>query len=225
MDTEELTKGHRERLRERFAKNTNSAHDYELLELLLFNASARTDMKPMAKELMHKFKNFTNLFEANIDDLINIRGIGMSAAVLIRVLKEILVRMNKTKLDNKHVLKNLSLVVDYLRILIGHSKIEKLAILFVNTKYTLIDTEVIDHGTVDKIAIYIRELIKKAIEKNAYGIILSHNHPSQDITPSIPDITFTEELNYACNSMSIKLIDHIIIGSYAYYSFKENSVL
>ncbi|MDH5796513.1 MAG: JAB domain-containing protein, partial [Anaplasmataceae bacterium] len=100
-----------------------------------------------------------------------------------------------------------------------------LAILFVNTKYTLIDTEVIDHGTVDKIAIYIRELIKKAIEKNAYGIILSHNHPSQDITPSIPDITFTEELNYACNSMSIKLIDHIIIGSYAYYSFKENSVL
>ncbi len=213
--------GHRERLRERYRDQGESAlADYELLELLLFRLIPRRDTKPIAKALIDRFGTLGGVFGASPALLQEVKGIGETVAFELKLMATISQRMLKRELREKKVLSSWSSVIDYCHAVMAYESTEQFRILFLDKRNTLIADEVQGRGTVDHTPVYPREVVKRALELSATAIILVHNHPSGDPTPSRADIDMTHMIINSARSLGITVHDHIIIGKDGHASLK-----
>ncbi len=213
--------GHRDRLRERFnSAGPDALADYELLELLLYRFVPRVDTKPIAKGLLQKFGSISAVLGASERELTQISKIGVSAALDIKVVAAIAQLSLKSEISEKTVLSSWSSVIDYCTASMAHEKIEQFRILFLDKKNKLIVDEVQQKGTVDHTPVYPREVIKRALELSSSALILVHNHPSGDPTPSRADIDMTKTIIESAAPMGIVVHDHIIIGKDGHVSMK-----
>jgi len=217
--------GHRARLRERFLKARGDLADYELIELLLFSAMPRRDVKPIAKALLKRFGSFAGVLNADLNALCEISGIGDTAAVSLLAVREASVRLLQDDIMDQPVLGNWQSLMDYLRAAMAHGKKEQFRILFLNRKNVLIADELQQEGTVDHTPVYPREVIKRALDLGASALILVHNHPSGDPTPSQADIEMTRELQGAGEKLGISLHDHVVVSKSGNTSFKTLGLL
>jgi DNA repair protein RadC len=218
--------GHRQRLRERFVRSKGQdLADYELIELLLFAAMPRRDVKPVAKALIKRFGSFAGVLDADYAELQKIDGIGEAAAVSLLAVRQAAVRLLQTDVMNQPVLSNWQSLMDYCRVSMGSSKTEQVRVLYLNRKNVLIADELQQEGTVDHTPVYPREVIKRALELSASAFILVHNHPSGDSTPSQADIEMTRELQGAGEKLGIALHDHVVVSKNGNTSFKTLGLL
>ncbi len=225
-DTLSSTKGHRDRLRQRFLEAGSAGlADYELLELLLFNALPRIDTKPLAKALLVRFGSFAAVIAATPDELYSVKGIGVSAVSAIKLIQAGALCLTKEHILNKPILSNWAALIDYCRIAMSYETIEQTRILLLDTKNRLLADEVMHYGTLDHTSIYPREVAKKALFRHASAFIMVHNHPSGDPTPSKEDIEMTRHIKLALDPISITLHDHLIIAGESYVSFKSLGLL
>ena len=213
--------GHRERLRTRFRDaGSDAVTDYELLELVLFRALPRRDLKPLCKELVAKFGSFAEVLAAPEKRLAEIKGLGDAAIVDLKIVHAAASRMAKGKVQKRTVLSSWSSVLDYCRTAMAFADKEQFRILFLDKRNQLIADEVQQVGTVDHTPVYPREVVKRALELSATAIILVHNHPSGDPTPSHADITMTRAIVDVAKPLGISVHDHIIVGKEGHTSFK-----
>jgi DNA repair protein RadC len=217
--------GHRERLRARFLDAGSEAlADYEMLELLLFRALPRRDVKPLAKELLAKFGSFAEVISASPARLAEIGGLGLSAITEFKVVEAAAQRLAKGKVRSRTMLSSWQAVLDYVRAAQAFAATEQFRILFLDKKNQLIADEVQQQGTVDHTPVYPREVVKRALELSATAIILVHNHPSGDPTPSAADIEMTKQIANAARPLGVQLFDHIIVGKDGHASLKGLNV-
>jgi DNA repair protein RadC len=218
--------GHRKRLKDRFIKNGGeNLQDYELLELLLFQALPRRDVKPLAKELIAKFGSFAEVVNGEETRLREVSGVGDSALIAFRLIASGATRMVKEQIIDKPILSSWTALVDYCRVAMAYKKTEQFRILFLDKKNVLIADEIQQEGTIDHTPVYPREVIKRALELGSSALILTHNHPSGDPNPSRGDIEMTKEIADAGKKLGIKIHDHIIIGKKGHVSFKSLGLL
>jgi DNA repair protein RadC len=216
--------GHRERLRARFRGSADALPDYELTELLLFAAIPRRDVKPLAKQLIERFGNFAGVVTAPREALIE-AGLRDGAVDMLKIVREAAVRLARQEVLNQPVLSSWQKVLDYCRARLAHDKVEQFHILFLDRKNVLIADEQQQRGTVDHTPVYPREVVKRALELGASALILVHNHPSGDPTPSRADIEMTREIAKAAGALSVSVHDHIVIGRTGHASFKSLGLL
>lgn len=213
--------GHRTRLRERFMRRGAEAlEDYELLELLLFRAIPRRDTKPLAKALIARFGSFAEVLNARPERLMEVEGIGRSVATELSLVRAAALRIGQSAVLKRHVLSSWTTVVQYCRDSMAYQETEQFRILFLDRKNRLIADEVQQQGTVDHTPVYPREVVKRALELSASAIILVHNHPSGDPTPSRADIEMTRKIAEAAEKLGIITHDHIIVGREGHASLK-----
>ena len=220
--------GHRKRLKERFFKSPiRTVPDYEILEMLLFYVIPVRDTKSIAKLLLKKFGSLAGVINAEEIQLDEIKGIGQSVAIYFKLLKDFFSRLHISNDFEKkvHILNNWNAVINYCNLTMGFQKTECFKILYLNVKNALIYEEVIDYGTVDRIAIHPREIVKNALIHSASAVILVHNHPSGEITPSKQDMELTDMIVSGLKSVNITVHDHIIVSHNDYYSFKSNDLI
>ncbi len=218
--------GHRARLRERFLKGgPEGLPDYELLELILFLAIPRRDVKPLAKELIERFGSYAAVLSADVETLRNAPGLGETAVAAIKSIQASALYLAREQAKEKPVLSNWAAVNGYLQGAMAHLPREQFRVLFLDRKNTLIADETLSEGTVDQTAVYPREILKSALHNDASALILVHNHPSGDPTPSKADMMMTQEIKEACSKLSIAVHDHIIIGKFGQTSFKRLGLL
>jgi DNA repair protein RadC len=225
-DNVELKAGHRGRLRERFIKSgLEGFHDYEAVELLLTYAIPRRDVKPLAKILIQRFKGLRGVFDATLEELSTVKGVGENAAVLIKLLKEAAGAYLKEGVMKKDVVRSAKDVVDYLNLTLSGEKVEKFLALYLNSKNEILGVETLHEGSIDRTFVYPRKAIENAFKHNARSVIFVHNHPSGDPTPSEVDRKLTKELEAAASALDIIVHDHIIIGEKTHFSGKERGWL
>ncbi|RXT57156.1 hypothetical protein B6S44_01560 [Bosea sp. Tri-44] len=213
--------GHRDRLRQRFLDGGDAAlPDYELLELLLFRSIPQRDVKPLAKQLIQHFGSFAEVIGAPLSRLTEVKGIGESVALDLKIVEAALKRTMKGQVAKKPVLSSWSSVIDYCRLAMAFAEREQFRILFLDKKNALIADEVQQTGTVDHTPVYPREVMRRALELSATALILVHNHPSGDPTPSGADMRMTRELVDIAKPLGITIHDHIIVGRDGHASFK-----
>ena len=213
--------GHRERLRARFREaGADAVVDYELLELVLFRAIPQRDVKPLAKQLIEKFGSFAEAIAAPATRLKEIKGLGEAAITEIKVVHAAAGRIAKGQVKARTVLSSWSAVLDYCRTVMAFSEREQFRILFLDKRNQLIADELQQTGTVDHTPVYPREVVKRALELSASAIILVHNHPSGDPTPSHADIQMTQSIQDIAKPLGISVHDHIIVGKDGHASFK-----
>lgn len=228
MDTKEMPHyiGHRERLREKLLTHgEDSLADYELLELILMTALPRIDVKPLAKTLLARFKNFAGVLNASPEELMSVKGIKETTAAMIKIIPAACVRLTKVEILDTPVFNSWSKIQDYCFLKLAHKKNERFHILFLNIKLHLIADEEHQHGTVNHTPVYPREILSRALALNASSLILVHNHPSGDSKPSEGDINITEELRKILKMSDISIYDHLIIGRQGIYSFRRHGLL
>ncbi|MEM5582318.1 DNA repair protein RadC [Roseibium sp. AS2] len=214
-------KGHRQRLRDRFRKTgEQDLADYELLEFLLFSALPRQDTKPIAKALLKRFGSFPAALAAPRERLKEIAGLSDISIDAFQAVHAAVVRYHRSGFNDRKVLESWSGVVDYLQAAMGQSEIEQFRVLFLDKKNALIADEVQQTGTVDHTPVYPREVIRRALELSATAIILVHNHPSGDPSPSGADIKMTRKIVEIAEPLGITVHDHIIIGLKSNVSFR-----
>src|SRR5437016_5364527 len=212
--------GHRERLRERFRGNSDAVTDYELLELLLFRALPRRDVKPLAKELIARFGSFAEVVSAPAERLAEVKGLGDAAITELKVVQAAANRLARGQVRRRPVLSSWSNVLDYCRTAQAFADKEQFRVLFLDKRNQLIADELQQVGTVDHTPVYPREVVKRALELSATAIILVHNHPSGDPTPSRADIQMTQAIIDVAKPLGIAVDDHIIVGKEGHASFK-----
>jgi len=218
--------GHRKRLRERYKKvKLKGWQDYEILELLLTYVIPRKDTKPVAKRLIRSFKSLSGVLETPKEDLQEIEGVGERTALLFDLLKQSSVKYLKENLDNRDILSSPEAVYNYLRASLKGCKNEELKAIFLNSRNAPIAIEKIQEGTVNKSVVYPRKVIEQALRHKAVSVIFAHNHPGGSLKPSFDDREMTERLKSALNTVDIALLDHIIISSQGYFSFKEKKLI
>ena len=231
--SEKDNQGHRERIKEKFLKNgIDGFAEYEILELLLTYCIPRKDTKPIAKELLNKFKSLDNIFKADFDKLFAIDGLGKNSIAFLKLvgdLPSIIYKdeLKNKKLVNKEILKitNKDILLNYLRNKIGYEEKEKFYVIYLSSSNEVIEFEENSVGTLDRSSVYPREIYKKIINLNAKSIILAHNHPSDNITPSKSDIELTNEIAKGLKNFGALLIEHIIITKNSYFSFLEEGLI
>jgi DNA repair protein RadC len=217
---------HRKRLRTRFTEGGAAAMpDYELLELILFRAVPRQDMKPLARHLLDTFGDFNRVVTAPAARLAMVQGVGEAVILELKVVEASAQRMMRARVMNKPVLSSWNALLDYCHTTMAHRETEQFRILFLDKKNVLIADEEQARGTVDHVPVYPREVVKRALELNASALILVHNHPSGDPTPSQADITMTGQILDAAQALGITLHDHLIIGREQELSFRAESLL
>ena len=225
-DTDKDAAGHRERVRTRFLKGGAEAMpDYELLELTLFAAIPRRDTKPLAKALLKRFGSFAEVIAAPRERLLEIPGVGESVASQLKIVEAAAQRLARTKVLGRPALSSWAALLDYCTAAMARCETEEFRVLFLDRKNHLIADEVQNRGTVDHTPVYPREIIKRALELSASSIILVHNHPSGDPTPSKTDIAMTREIAGAAKALSIAVHDHLVIGRAGHASFKSLGLL
>lgn len=213
--------GHRDRLRERFLKAGSDAFsDHELLELMLFGVILRRDVKPLAKALLARFGSLNNLIGAPIAEIMQVKGIGESAAIHIKSLHAILLRAGQQELENKPIMNSWAALLSYLKLSLANETREQFRVLFLNNKLKLISDEMMGDGTIDHAPVYPREIARRALELAASSVILVHNHPSGDPKPSGNDISMTRKIIQSLQSIEVEVHDHIIVGSQGSVSMK-----
>lgn len=218
--------GHRERLRTRFRKTgAEGLHDYELLELVLFRAIPRRDVKPLAKELIKAFGGFAEVLAAPIERLTEIKGVSENVAQELKIVQAAAVKLSQERVLKRPVISSWDALLSYCRAAMADEKTELFRILFLDKKNILIADEVQQRGTVDHTPVYPREVVKRALELGASAIILVHNHPSGDPTPSRNDIDMTRQIVDAAGALNIRVHDHLIIGHKHHASFKTLGLL
>jgi DNA repair protein RadC len=218
--------GHRDRLRGRFVKSgAGACEDYELLELLLFSAIPRRDVKPLAKALLARFGSIAGVLAADMHDLSGVKGLSDNSAALIKVVHALTQRMLISDVGQKPVLSSWKKLLDYCHVAMAHEKREQFRVLFLNRKNQLIADEVQQVGTVDHAPVYPREIVRRALELGATALILVHNHPSGDPSPSDSDISMTGEIVRAARALDVVVHDHLIIAKSGHASFKAMGLL
>jgi DNA repair protein RadC len=214
--------GHRERLRDRFiAGGADAMPDYELLEMVLFRAIKRGDTKPVAKLLIARFGSFSEVISAPANLLMEVKGVGPAIVTELKLIRAAALRLTKGEVINRPVLNSWSNIIEYCRAAMAFEDIETFRLLFLDKKNQLIADEQQQQGTVDHTPVYVREVIKRALELSASAIILVHNHPSGDPTPSLADIDMTKKIIVAAEKLNILIHDHIIIGRKGHVSFRN----
>ena len=218
--------GHRERLRDRFMTGgANAVPDYELLEMVLFRAVTRGDTKPLAKTLIARFGSFAEVISAPANLLMEVKGVGPAVVTELKLIRAAALRLAKGEVVNRPVLGTWQSILDYCRAAMAFEDIEQFRILFLDKKNQLIADEVQQQGTVDHTPVYTREVMKRALELAASAIILVHNHPSGDPTPSLADIDMTKKIIQAGEKLNILVHDHIIIGRKGHVSFRSLTLI
>jgi len=213
--------GHRERLRARFRQSgADAVTDYELLELVLFRAIPQRDIKPLAKEMIAKFGSFAEVVAAPPQRLAEIRGIGEAAITDLKIVQAAASRLARGQVKKRPVLSSWSAVLDYCRTAMAFADKEQFRVLFLDKRNQVIADEVQQTGTVDHTPVYPREVVKRALELSATAVILVHNHPSGDPTPSRADIQMTQSIVEIAKPLGIAVHDHIIVGKEGHASFK-----
>jgi DNA repair protein RadC len=213
--------GHRERLRRRFRDaGADAIPDYELLELILFRAAPRRDTKPLAKALLARFGTFAEVLNAPEELLREVPGIGDAAITELKLVRAASFRLMRGEVLERPVLSSWSQVLDYCRASMGFEAREQFRILFLDKRNQIIADEVQQRGTVDHTPVYVREVVKRALELSSTAIVLVHNHPSGDPTPSRADIEMTKQIVAAAKPLGILVHDHIIVGKQGHASFR-----
>jgi len=217
---------HRKRLRQRFSEGGATAMpEYELLELVLFRSIPRQDVKPLARLLLDTFGDLNRVITAPLPRLMAVKGVGESVVQDLKILEAIAHRMMRARVMNQPVLSSWDALIDYCHTTMAHRETEQFRILFLDRKNTLIADEEQAKGTVDHVPVYPREVVKRALELNASALILVHNHPSGDPTPSEADIAMTIQVQDACQVLGLTLHDHLIIGKSREVSFRSGGYL
>jgi len=213
--------GHRQRLRQRFlAAGSEAVSDYEVLELILFRAIPLRDVKPLAKALIAKFGSFSEVISAPIERLKEVKGLGEAAITELKIVQAAANRLVRGEVKQRQVLSSWSNVLDYCRAAMAFESKEHFRILFLDKGNHLIADEQHQTGTVDHTPVYPREVVKRALELSASAIILVHNHPSGDPTPSQADIQMTKEIIAVASPLGIAVHDHLIVSKDGHASRK-----
>lgn len=212
--------GHRERLRTRAAISFAALPDYELLELLLARSLPRGDVKPIAKALLTKFGALAAVLGATLEELATIRGVGRGVALDLKLLQEATLRMGATEIRKRTVISSWNALLAYVRVAMAHEGREQFRVLFLDKKNQLISDQVMNQGTVDHAPVYPREIMRRALELSSSAVILVHNHPSGDPTPSSADIDMTRQVVEAGRPLRITVHDHLVVGRDGVASFK-----
>jgi DNA repair protein RadC len=217
---------HRQRLRERFTQAGGTAlPDYELLELILFRAIPRQDVKPLARLLLDTFGDFNRVITASPARLQMVRGAGPAVVLELKLVEAAAQRMMRARVLQKPVLSSWDALLDYCHTTMAHRETEQFRVLFLDRKNVLVADEEQAKGTVDHVPVYPREIVKRALELNASALILVHNHPSGDPTPSDADLSMTRQVQDACEALALVLHDHLIIGKQRELSFRASGYL
>lgn len=218
--------GHRTRLRDRFLNGGAEAlPDYEMLELVLFAAIRQGDVKPLAKNLLARFGNFADVIAAPRERLLEVKGVGDAVVAQLKIVEAAALRLSKTRLLGKPALSSWAALLDYCTAAMARNPQEEFRVLFLDRKNALIADEVQGQGTVDHTPVYPREIVKRALELSASAVILVHNHPSGDPTPSKADIEMTREVANAARALHIAVHDHIVVARGGVLSFKSMGLL
>ncbi len=220
--------GHRQRLKERFKLGGGGdMADYEMLELLLTLAIPRKDTKPLAKELIKEFGSFAEVLFASDDKLTAFSGLKENTIIVFRIVREAALRMTWQKLSatDAPVLTSYDSIIEYCRAASGYKDREEFRVIFLNAKNRIIGEEVQQRGSVNAVAIHPREVMCAAVLKGATSLILVHNHPSGDVTPSRADIEVTKRIAEALAAVEIRLIDHLIVSKSMVFSFNDHGLL
>ncbi len=213
--------GHRNRLRQRLLDaGAESLPDYELLEMLLFAASQRGDVKPLAKSLLARFGGFAEVMSAEPDAL-GEAGLNLAGIAALKSVREAALRLMRAELQQQPVINSWDKLIDYCTAQVAHNKVEEFHILFLDRKNVLIRHERQQKGTIDHTPVYTREVVKRALELGASALILVHNHPSGDPTPSKADIAVTQDIKKAAAPLGVALHDHVIIGRNRHVSLRD----
>ena len=218
--------GHRQRLRDRFMESGAGAlADYELLELVLFRAIPRRDVKPLAKALIKRFGSFAETAAARPERLREIEGLGEAAIVEIKLAEAVATRLARGKIEARQTLSSFIDVLDYCRTAMAYADREEFRVLFLDKRNALIADEVQGVGTIDHTPVYPREIIRRALELGASALILAHNHPSGDPTPSAADIRMTKDIVAIAEPFGITVHDHLIVGKHGQTSFRGQKLI
>jgi DNA repair protein RadC len=217
--------GHRRRLRERFlAAGPESVADHELLEMLLF-ALPRRDTKTLARSLLARFDSFGGVIAAPVQDLLAVEGLGEAGVVMLKLVQAAALRLMRAELLDRPVLNNWDRLMDYLNAAMSRERVEQFRVLFLDNRNRLLADEAQQRGTVNHTPVYPREVAKRALELHATALILVHNHPSGDPTPSRDDIEMTRQIKAAAEALSIVLHDHVVVGNGRWVSFLQEGLL
>ena len=218
--------GHRKRLRERFLEaGPGALAEYELLEMVLFPAKPQGDVKPLAKQLLARFGNFSGVMNASPQELSTMDGVGDAAIGAIKVVRAAAEKLLQSEASAQPVLQSWEALLNYCNVAMAHQKIEEFRLLFLNQRNALIRDEVQQRGTINHTPVYPREVVKRALELGASAVIMLHNHPSGDPMPSQADIDVTKQIIAACNTVGVKVHDHVVIGSNGHFSMRAHGLL
>ena len=218
--------GHRGRMRDRLLdRGPDSLADYEMLEMLLFFAFKTGDTKPLAKSLINRYGSFAAVLSAPVPQLLGTRGLGPHSVAALKLVQASALRLARAEAAEKPVLNNWDRLMDYLHAVMARERVEQFRILFLDTKNRLLADEPQARGTVNHTPVYPREVVKRALELHATALLLVHNHPSGDPTPSREDVAMTAEVKKAAGVLSIVVHDHVIIGNGRVFSFRREGIL
>lgn len=218
--------GHRARLRKRlFEGGPDALHEHELVEYLLALALPRRDTKPLAKRMIADFGGFGPLLAADADTIMRRCGVTENVAAAIKIAQAAAIRLLKAQVAGQTVLGSWQALMDYLAADMGHLPIERVRVLYLNAKNILVRDHLLSEGSVDEAAVYVREVIRGAVDAHATAMILVHNHPSGDPQPSRQDIQLTREIIEAARPLRITVHDHVIVGSRGHYSMREKGLI
>jgi DNA repair protein RadC len=225
-ETSHDASGHRARLRKRlFEGGPDALHEHELVEYLLALALPRRDTKMLAKRMIADFGGFAQLLTADADTIMRRCGVTENVAAAIKIAQASAIRLLKAGTTNQTMLGSWQALMDYLKVDMGHLPIERVRILYLNAKNALIRDHLLSEGSVDEAAVYVREVIRGAVDTHATAMILVHNHPSGDPQPSRQDIQLTREIIDAARPLRIQVHDHVIVGSSGHYSMREKGLI
>ncbi len=217
---------HRKRLRERFmAGGAAALPDYEMLELVLFRAIPRQDVKPLARRLIDRFVDFNGVISASPARLAETDGVGEAVICELKIIEAAAQRLARARVMRRQVISSWDALLDYCHTVMAHRETEHFRVLYLDKKNALIADEEQARGTVDHVPVYPREVVKRALELNASALILVHNHPSGDPTPSDADILLTGQIGSAAEVLGLILHDHLIIGKSRELSFRASGLL
>lgn len=219
-------KDHRKRLRERFLQGgADAMPDYELLELVLFRAIPRRDVKPLARSLLEQFGDLNGIISAPVDQLQLVSGVGETVIQELKIVEAAAHRLSKAKVVGRAVISSWDTLLEYCQTTMAHRQTEEFRVFYLDRKNILITDEKLGEGTVDHVPVYPREIVKRALHLNASALILVHNHPSGDPTPSEQDIIMTRQIQTAADALGIIVHDHLVIGKSREISFRSEGLL
>ncbi len=217
---------HRKRLRARFLEGgADALPDYEMLELVLFRAIPRRDVKPLAHALLAQFGDFNAVLSAPPERLMQVKGVGEAVMLELKIVEAAAHRLARSRVIGRPVVSSWDALVEYCHTTMAHRETEQFRVLYLDRKNTVIADEQQARGTVDHVPVYPREVVKRALELNASALILVHNHPSGDPTPSEADIAMTRQVEAAAQALGLTLHDHLIIGKACELSFRVEGYL